>query len=152
MQHMHTYKAYICGGAAQSHHLQGAQVVVASATVFTVTCFDESDSELRDVAVYPTTKWQAMQDTITETLGAQVCARPVCGGQRREEALNRARGAAGGGFARLSGGRMRARARAYVPEPSDLGRGMVVTDAQAMFAYDDGTGIDFPVRNEAVCV
>ena len=41
--------------------------------------------------------------------------------------------------------------RACVPAPSDRGRGVVI-DAQAMFAYDDGTGIDWPVRSQAVCV
>uniref|UniRef100_A0A7S0E203 PB1 domain-containing protein n=1 Tax=Hanusia phi TaxID=3032 RepID=A0A7S0E203_9CRYP len=56
---------------------------------FLITCFDESDTELRDIKVQPTTNWTEMQLCISEVLGAQ-----------------------------------------------------------AMFAYDDGTGVDFPVRNE----
>mmetsp|Transcript_47727 Transcript_47727/g.149650 ORF Transcript_47727/g.149650 Transcript_47727/m.149650 type:complete len:176 (-) Transcript_47727:417-944(-) len=63
-----------------SRHVQGP---------FLITCFDESDTELRDIKIQPTTKWTEMQLCISEVLGAQ-----------------------------------------------------------AMFAYDDGTGVDFPVRNE----
>mmetsp|Transcript_7084 Transcript_7084/g.11156 ORF Transcript_7084/g.11156 Transcript_7084/m.11156 type:complete len:230 (-) Transcript_7084:283-972(-) len=62
---------------------------IEEGAAFTITCFDESDTELRDVKVYPHTKWSEMQMAITETLGGQ-----------------------------------------------------------AMFAYDDGTGVDLPVRNE----
>jgi hypothetical protein len=57
---------------------------------YTVTCFDESDTELRDIRVHHTHQWKDMQCTITEIYGSP-----------------------------------------------------------AMFAYDDGSGLDWPVRNQA---
>jgi hypothetical protein len=66
-----------------------AATIEEAPQAFTVTCFDESDTELRDVRVHPTHQWKDMQVTITEIYGSP-----------------------------------------------------------AMFAYDDGTGIDYPVRNQ----
>jgi len=63
-------------GLACCNNLQEARAVEAAATTYTVTCFDESDTELRDVRVDPTTQWKDMQVTITEIQGAPVCAAP----------------------------------------------------------------------------
>jgi len=75
-----------CSNLMAKEAKHGEEVPVA----FTVTCFDESDTELRDIRVHPTHQWKDMQCTITEIYGSP-----------------------------------------------------------AMFAYDDGTGVDWPVRNQA---
>lgn len=66
-----------------------AKSVEEAPLAFTITCFDEADTELRDVRVHPTHQWKDMQVIITEIYGSP-----------------------------------------------------------AMFAYDDGTGVDYPVRNQ----
>jgi hypothetical protein len=38
---------------------------------FLITCFDEKDTELRDVKILPTTTWPQMQECITDAFGAQ---------------------------------------------------------------------------------
>jgi hypothetical protein len=45
---------------------------ICQATAYTVTCFDESDTELRDIRVHPTHQWKDMQVIITEIYGAPV--------------------------------------------------------------------------------
>ncbi len=142
-------------GLACCNNLQEARAVEAAAAKYTVTCFDESDTELRDVHVHPTTQWKDMQVTITEIQGAPVCAAP----RRAAGAPRRGTTPRGGGCRGVCPPDRRAfdpvcvcvLACACVPGPSDRCRGMVI-DAQAMFAYDDGTGVDWPVRNQAVCV
>ena len=44
-----------------------------TAMVYTITCFDESDTELRDIKVHPTNQWKDFQVLITEIYGAPVC-------------------------------------------------------------------------------
>jgi len=81
----------VCSPHTAHSNLQAkeATTIDHAASTYTVTCFDESDTELRDVRVHPTHQWKDMQIIITEIYGSP-----------------------------------------------------------AMFAYDDGTGKDWPVRNQ----
>jgi hypothetical protein len=38
---------------------------------FLITCFDENDTELRDIKINPTTSWPQIQECITDAFGTR---------------------------------------------------------------------------------
>lgn len=135
-----------CSNLQEQQEIKGQDDKEAS---FLITCFDEHDMELRDIKIHPTTTWAEMQICITDgnaararipwpELESHIDMIPLL-------LFDLHRGLFGVQEAKC---RSRAVLLGHVQTRPELIPGGSALGGQAMFAYDDGTAVDLPVRNE----